>query len=124
MRRKKAEPIKPAAKAKAKAKGAPKYALRLYVTGATPRSSTAIANLRKLCEENLAGRYKLEIIDIYQRPHLAREVQIIAAPTLVKFFPLPLRRFIGDMSNKESLLSGLEVHSVVVVESNKKPRKA
>jgi circadian clock protein KaiB len=83
--------------------------MRLYVTGATPKSSRAITNLRKLCDEYLVGRYKLEIVDVYQRPELAREGQIIAAPTLVKSFPLPLRRFIGDMSNTANLLAGLEI---------------
>jgi circadian clock protein KaiB len=83
--------------------------MRLYVTGATPRSSRAIANLRKLCDEYLGGRYELEIVDVYQRPEMAREGQIIAAPTLVKSFPLPLRRFIGDMSNTANLLAGLEI---------------
>lgn len=87
--------------------------MRLYVTGATPMSSRAIANLRQLCDEYLPGKYTLEIVDVYQRPELAREGQIIAAPTLVKSFPLPLRRFIGDMSNKASLLAGLNVRVVV-----------
>ena len=93
--------------------------MRLYVTGATPRSSRAIANLRKLCDEFLAGRYKLEIVDVYQQPELAREGQIIAAPTLVKSFPRPLRRFIGDMSNTANLLAGLNVE--VVVSKNSAP---
>jgi circadian clock protein KaiB len=91
--------------------------MRLYVTGATPRSSRAIANLRKLCDQYLAGRYKLEVIDVYQRPELAREGQIIAAPTLVKSFPLPLRRFIGDMSNTTNLLAGLDVQVIVTKNS-------
>lgn len=86
-----------------------KYSMRLYVTGATPRSSKAITNLRKLCEEYLPGRYDLEVVDMYQQPKLAREGKIVAAPTLVKSFPLPLRRFLGDMSNKDVLLSGLEI---------------
>lgn len=88
-----------------------KYAMRLYITGATPRSSRAITNLRKLCDEYLPGQYELQVIDVYQQPELAREGQIIAAPTLVKSFPLPLRRFIGDMSNTENILAGLEIHS-------------
>jgi circadian clock protein KaiB len=87
--------------------------MRLYVTGATPRSSRAITNLRKLCDEYLEGRYKLEIVDVYQQPELAREGQIIAAPTLVKSFPLPLRRFIGDMSNTANLLEGLEIRLLI-----------
>jgi circadian clock protein KaiB len=86
--------------------------MRLYVTGATPRSSRAITNLRKLCDEYLTGRYKLEIVDVYQQPELAREGQIIAAPTLIKTFPLPLRRFIGDMSNTANLLAGLQIEVI------------
>ena len=85
--------------------------MRLYITGATERSTRAITNLRKLCDEYLPGQYNLDIIDVYQQPALAQEAQIIAAPTLVKMLPLPLRRFIGDMSNKENLLAGLEIHS-------------
>lgn len=85
------------------------YTMRLYVTGVTPRSTRAITNLRRLCEEHLRGRYKLEVIDVYQQPQLARESQIIAAPTLIKNFPLPLRKFIGDMSNTRNLLIGLEL---------------
>ena len=85
------------------------YSMRLYVTGVTPRSTRAIANLRRLCEEHLPGRYKLEVVDVYQQPHLARDGQIIAAPTLIKKFPLPLKKFIGDMSNTRTLLIGLEL---------------
>lgn len=86
-----------------------KYLLRLYVSGATSRSTRAIANLKSLCEKHLEEDYELEIVDIYQHPELAKKVQLIAAPTLVKEFPLPLRKFIGDMSNTEHLLAGLEV---------------
>lgn len=86
--------------------------MRLYVTGATPRSTRAITNLRRLCDENLHGNYELEVIDIYQQPSLARESQIIAAPTLIKTLPLPLRKFIGDMSNTQTLLTGLEILAV------------
>ena len=86
-----------------------KYVLRLYVTGTTPRSVSAIRNIRKICDEHLRGAYDLEVIDIYQQPVLARGEQIIAAPTLLKKLPLPLRRFIGDMSNAERILLGLDV---------------
>jgi len=86
-----------------------KYFMRLYVTGATPRSTRAITNLRRLCDEHLPGRYELEVIDIYQQPKLAAEGHIIAAPTLVKALPLPLRKFIGDMSDAKTVLAGLEV---------------
>jgi circadian clock protein KaiB len=85
------------------------YVLRLYVTGTTPNSQRAIENVRKICEENLKGRYELEIVDIYQQPELAKEGQIIAAPTLIKKLPLPLRKFIGDMSKTEKILLGLEL---------------
>lgn len=85
------------------------YVLRLYVTGASAASTRAIANLRKLCEEHQKGHYQLEVIDIFQQPSLARGEQIVAAPTLVKVLPLPLRKFIGDMSKVEGLLLGLDV---------------
>lgn len=86
-----------------------RYVLRLYVTGTTPRSACAIVNLRKICEEHLRGRYDLEIIDIREHPTLAKGEQIIAAPTLVKQLPLPVRRFIGDMSETERILLGLDL---------------
>lgn len=85
------------------------YSMKLYVTGATPRSTRAISNLRRLCEEYLQGKYELEVIDVYQKPELAREGCIIAAPTLVKMMPHPLRKFIGDMSNTHNLLAGLDI---------------
>jgi circadian clock protein KaiB len=83
------------------------YVLRLYVTGASAASTRAIANLKKICQERLHGRYQLEVIDIFQQPELASGEQIGAAPTLVKALPLPLRRFIGDLSRAESILVGL-----------------
>lgn len=89
-----------------------KYLLRLYITGTTNRSISAITNLRKICEEYLEGRYELEVIDLYQMPRLAKDEQIIAAPTLVKKLPLPFRRIIGDMSNKEKVLIGLDLKKV------------
>ena len=85
------------------------YILRLYVTGITPQSLRAIKNLKKICEENLKNRYTLEIIDIYQQPLLAEGDQIIAAPTLVKQLPNPLKKLIGDMSNTEKVLLGLDI---------------
>ena len=85
------------------------YILRLYVTGTTPQSLHAIANVKKICEEHLKGRYELEVIDLYQQPQLAQGEQIIAAPTLIKKLPLPLRRVIGDMSNTERVLVGLDL---------------
>jgi len=86
-----------------------KYVLRLYVAGATPRSTEAILNIKKICEEHLKGRYVLEVIDIYQQPVLAKGEQIIAAPTLVKKLPLPLRRFIGSMQDVDRILVGLDL---------------
>jgi len=86
-----------------------KYLLRLYVTGMTPRSALAIQNVKKICEENLKGRYDLEVVDIYKQPTLAAGEQIIAAPTLIKKLPLPLRKFIGDMSDMQRILLGLDL---------------
>ena len=86
------------------------YVLRLYVTGSTPRSLRAISNLKKFCEENFPDEYDLEVIDIYKNPEVVREEQIIAAPTLIKKLPVPLRRFVGDLSNKEKLLVGLGLY--------------
>jgi len=86
-----------------------KYVLRLYITGSTIRSVLALTNLKKICEEFLEGRYELEVIDLYQHPSLAKGEQIIAAPTLIKKLPLPFRRIIGDMSDKEKVLLGLDL---------------
>lgn len=86
--------------------------LRLYVTGSTPQSVKAISNIKKFCETNLKGRYELEVIDLYQNPALAKGEQIIAAPTLIKRLPLPLRRIIGDMSNVEKVLVGLDLKKI------------
>ena len=86
-----------------------KYVLRLYVAGMTQKSTRAIANVKRICNEHLAGRYELEVIDIYQQPKLAKGEQIIAAPTLIKKLPLPLRRLIGDMSNTERFLVGIDL---------------
>ncbi len=88
---------------------AKRYVLRLYVTGSTPRSARAIRNLRKICEEHLQGRYELEVIDIYQQPELAQDADIVVTPTLVKRLPLPLRKFIGDLSDMEQVLKGMDI---------------
>jgi circadian clock protein KaiB len=85
------------------------YVLRLYVAGMTPRSVQSIANVKKICEEHLKGRYELKVIDLYQQPQLAQGEQIIALPTLIKKLPLPLRRIIGDMSKTERVLVGLDL---------------
>ena len=86
-----------------------RYVLRLYITGMTPRSARAVKNLQAICDEYLEGRYDLEVIDIYQQPVLTKGEQIIAAPTLIKKLPLPMRRIIGDMSNRERVLLGLDL---------------
>jgi circadian clock protein KaiB len=88
-----------------------KYVLRLYVTGMTPKSIRAITNVQKLCEQYLKGCYELEVIDIYQQPKLAKGEQIIATPTLIKKLPLPLRKLIGDMSDTERFLVGIDLKS-------------
>ena len=85
------------------------YVLRLYVSGMTPNSQRAIENVKKICEEYMQGRFELEIIDIYQQPIFAREGQIVAVPTLVKELPPPLRKFIGDLSQTERILAGLDL---------------
>ena len=86
-----------------------RYVLKLYIVSTTPNSLRAVANVRALCEEYLQDRFELEVIDISTKPELARKEQLIGAPTLVKLLPLPLRRFIGDMSKKERLIAGLEI---------------
>jgi circadian clock protein KaiB len=86
-----------------------RYVLKLYVTGITPRSSQAIRNVTELCEKHLHGSYELQIVDIYQQPALAQGEQIIAAPTLIKKLPLPLRRLIGNMADEEKILLGLDL---------------
>jgi circadian clock protein KaiB len=96
----------------AKTPPAERYLLRLYVTGMTNRSERAVRNLQEICDEYLKGRYDLEVIDIYQQPVLAKGEQIIAAPTLIKKLPLPMRRIIGDMSNRERVLLGLDLRAV------------
>jgi circadian clock protein KaiB len=85
------------------------YRLRLFVAGTTPRSARAIRNIRAICEANLQGRYDLEVVDIYQHPEQIKPEQIVVIPTLVKQQPLPLRKMIGDLSNKEQVLIGLDI---------------
>ena len=96
---------------------ATRYVLRLYVTGSTPHSIRAISNIRKICEKYLEGRYDLEVVDISQHPSLAAGEQIIAAPTLIKKLPLPLRRFIGDMSQTDRILLGLDLREATATAS-------
>src|SRR6185369_725292 len=95
---------------KRKALNRAKYILRLYVTGSSGRSLRAVRNLKKLCDEHLSNDYDLEVIDIYKDPEAAREAQIIAAPTLVKKLPQPIRKFVGDLSNTQKILVGLDVY--------------
>ena len=86
-----------------------KYVLRLYVSGSTLKSSRAVENIKRVCEQHLKNRYDLEVIDIYQQAKLARDQQIVAVPMLIKRLPLPLRRLIGDMSNQKKVLFGLDL---------------
>jgi len=85
------------------------WELRLYVAGQTPKSVRAFANLKRICEEHLAGQYRIEVIDLVENPRLAREHQIVAIPTLVRKLPEPVRKIIGDLANTERVLVGLEI---------------
>jgi circadian clock protein KaiB len=87
----------------------PSYVFRLYVSGTTPRSSMAVANVRRLCERYLPGRYQLEVIDVYKQPAATRQQQVVAVPTLIKEVPLPPQRFVGDMSDTERIVIGLNL---------------
>lgn len=88
------------------------WELRLYVAGQTPKCLTAIANIKRICEEHLPGQYQLEVIDLLMNPRLAREDQIVAIPTLVRKRPRPLRKIIGDLSNHERVLLGLDINII------------
>jgi circadian clock protein KaiB len=88
------------------------YVLKLYVTGHTPRSMQAIENLRRICEEELGGLYAMDVIDVLERPQLAEDEKILATPTVVKELPLPIRRIIGDLSDTERVLLGLDLRPV------------
>ncbi len=88
-----------------------RYRLKLFVAGATPKSAAAIRNVTALCEKHLSNRFKLEVVDVYQQPVLAVNEQVIAAPTLIKSLPLPLRRLIGDMSDEQRVLVGLDIRT-------------
>jgi circadian clock protein KaiB len=110
MTAKSPRPAKPEIKpAPRKKQAADFYILKLYVAGLSPKSAIAIANLNKICEENLQGRYQLDVIDLYQQPQLAEGEQIIAIPTLIRKLPTPIRRIIGDLSNTERVLVGLDI---------------
>lgn len=86
-----------------------KFVLKLFVSGMTPRSMRAIENTKKICEEHLKGRYQLEVVDLYQHPEMGKKERLIAAPTLIKKLPEPLKKFIGDLSDTEKILVGLEL---------------
>ena len=109
MKAKKAKDANAAFEQSLAEQGSQAYVLQLYVTGMTPRSARAIANAKEICETHLQGQYDLSVIDIYQQPQLANDEQIIAVPTLVKKLPLPLRRIIGDLSNRDKVLLGLNL---------------
>ena len=96
-----------------------RYVLRLYIAGSTPGSSRAVATLKAICEAHLANRYELEVVDVYQQPLLARDEQIIAVPTLVKRLPLPIRKVLGDLSDEQRVLVGLDLEPQ---RHEKKPR--
>ncbi len=93
-------------------KSAKLWELRLYVAGQTPKSLLAFSNLKKICEEHLAGQYRIEVVDLLENPQLARGDQIFAIPTLVRKLPPPLKKFIGDLSNTERVLVGLDIRPV------------
>jgi circadian clock protein KaiB len=111
MKAKRTRPAPPNVKRAARKAASSRYVLTLYVAGRSPKSVNAIANIKRLCEANLQGRYVLEVIDLYQQPQLAQAEQIIAVPTLIRKSPSPLRRIIGDMSNAERVLVGLDIRS-------------
>ena len=100
-----------AARKAAKRPQAPEYFFRLFVSGLTPRSQVAIDHLREYCARHLDGRHRIEVIDLYQSPHLAVEEQIVATPTLLKILPEPARRVIGDLSDEGKFLRGLDIWS-------------
>jgi circadian clock protein KaiB len=111
MKAKRARPARPKVTRAGCKTASSLYLLKLYVAGQSPKSVKAIANIKKLCETNLQGRYVLDVIDLYQQPQLAQGEQIIAVPTLIRKLPSPLRRIIGDMSNTERVLVGLDIRS-------------
>ncbi len=111
MKANRARPAQPKVTTATRKAASSRYMLKLYVAGRSPKSVNAIANIKTLCEAHLQGRYALEVIDLYQQPQLAQGEQIIAVPTLIRKRPPPLRRIIGDMSNTERVLVGLDIRS-------------
>jgi len=106
MKTKPTEPKSTPRKAKATSN---RHVLRLYIAGQSPKSIAAVGNLKRICEENLAGQYQIQVIDLLENPRLARGDQILAIPTLVRSLPAPIRRIIGDLSNTERVLVGLDL---------------
>ena len=111
MTKKRAQTVTEALEAASRDAKEQHYTLRLYVAGLTPRSQEALRTVTTICEERLAGRYDLEVIDIYQQPVLAKGDQIIAVPTLIKKLPIPLRKMIGNMADMDKVLVGLDLRS-------------
>ncbi len=103
------KPAKPARSASGRSAGE-EWSLRLYIAGQTPKSLTAFANLKRLCEQYLAGRHRIEVIDLVKQPHLAQNDQIVALPTLVRKLPEPIKRVIGDLSNVERVMVGMDLN--------------
>ena len=108
-----AETMRAKAATSSKGRKANYVVLKLYVAGQTPKSLVALTNLQKICKEHLEGRYKLRVIDIMKKPQLAREDQILAIPTLVRRLPEPIRRIIGDLSDLDRVLVGLNIHDKI-----------
>jgi circadian clock protein KaiB len=96
------------------ANAAEKWHLRLYIAGQTPKSIAALANLRKLCESQLLGRYEIEVVDLIEHPELAKSDQILAIPTLVRRLPAPIKKIIGDLSQNAKVLAGLEIQPITI----------
>ena len=112
MKPAKKNPVKPNSVKKTNTKETEKWILRLYVAGQTPKAITALINLKKICVEKLDGQYSIEVIDLLANPQLGAEDQILALPTLVRKLPVPVRKIIGDLSNTERVLVGLDLFSV------------
>jgi circadian clock protein KaiB len=102
----------PSSQARSKAAAVPKFELRLYVAGQTAKSLAAFANLKRICEAHMAGQYRIEVIDLLKTPQLAAGDQILAVPTLVRRLPEPIKKIIGDLSNEERVLVGLDVQPI------------
>src|SRR5207237_8638112 len=120
----KKQPASRAPRARGSAKASPeRWNLRLYVAGQTPRSLSAVANLKRFCEANLAGRYSIEIVDLIENPRLAQGDQIVAIPTLVRRLPSPMRKIIGDLSNTDRVFVGLDIKPADRVQERRHERR-